>query len=190
MKKALLVIALAAAASPALSHVGGAPGHHAGSGLAAGFGHPFGGLDHLLAMLAIGVWSASALPLRQSWIAPLGFVAAMLAGAGIAFAGVPLPGVETMIAVSVLLSGLLVAIRLPLPAVAGAAVAAAFAVFHGHAHGIEAAGGVAAYMAGFAAATALLHLLGIGVGLLLARSRMALAALGSATALAGAAMLS
>ena len=108
----MATLALAAASGTALAH----PGHDAAS-FASGFAHPFGGLDHLLAMFAVGLYAA-----RQSgaarWALPAGFVAAMLAGAGVSAAGLVLPAVESGIALSVLVFGLLIAFaaRLPLPA--------------------------------------------------------------------------
>jgi urease accessory protein len=134
--------------------------------LRAGFGHPFTGTDHLLAMVVLGAWSA--LALRRVWLAPLAFVAALLVGALAAMAGIALPGVEPMIAASLLALGLLTATRARLPVAAGMAVAALFALFHGAAHGQELQGAYgAAALAGMVAATALLHLAGIGLGLAL-----------------------
>lgn len=177
--------ALAASALPALAHTG-MPGHEH-DGLAAGLTHPLGGLDHLLAMLSVGIWSAVAAkgsPGRV-WPAPVAFVAAMLAGALAGHAGWALPLVETGIALSVVLLGLLIAARVELPALAGAGLVAAFAVYHGHAHGAEATGSIVAYMAGFALTTAALHIAGIGIGLLLARARIATSLAGGLVAAAG-----
>lgn len=152
--------ALAALATPAFAHTGVEPHMH---GFLAGLAHPLGGLDHALAMIAVGVWSALAAR-RQVWIVPAIFVAAMLAGAGLAQAGVALPAAETAIAMSVVALGVLIAVGVGLPGGAGAALVALFAVFHGYAHGIEATGTVVGYMAGFAATTAVLHLVGIVLG--------------------------
>ncbi|MCE6950208.1 HupE/UreJ family protein [Cereibacter sphaeroides] len=159
MKKLALATALTALAAPAMAHTG----HGDASGLAHGFLHPMLGADHLLAMLGVGLWSGFALP-RKVWAGAASFLAAMTAGAGLAWAGVALPAVETWIAASVLLVGLLVALsqkggRVALP-LAGIAV---FAAAHGHAHAAEATGAAGAYLAGFLASTALLHLLGIAV---------------------------
>ena len=177
--------ALAASALPALAHVG-MPGHEHG-GLAAGLTHPLGGLDHLLAMLSVGVWSAVAAKgdARRMWLAPAAFVAAMLAGAVAGHAGMALPLVETGIALSVLLLGVMIATRIELPSLIGAGIVALFAVYHGHAHGAEATGPIAAYMAGFALTTAALHLSGIGIGLLLARARIATSLAGGLVAATG-----
>lgn len=181
----LVFAAALVAAGPALAHTG----HGDASGFAHGLAHPFGGLDHLLAMAAVGLWSATALPRERLWSVPLAFVAAMLLGAGLAFAGLGLPLVEGMIATSVLILGLMVALRLKLPVLAGATIAAAFALFHGFAHGAEAAGGVAAYMAGFTIATATIHAGGILVGLPLVDRTLVQRAVGGAIAIAGVAML-
>lgn len=176
-----LVPAAVLLATPALAHTG----QGEASGFAYGLAHPIGGLDHLLAMAAVGLWSAIALPRGQVLAAPFAFVAAMLAGAGLAFAGLALPAVEGMIAASVLILGLMVATRAKLPVAAGAGVAALFALFHGFAHGAEAAGGIAAYMAGFAISTAAIHLAGVGLGLALTGRRLAEGAVGGAIAAAG-----
>ncbi|WP_211442000.1 HupE/UreJ family protein [Collimonas humicola] len=148
--------------SAALAH----PGHPDAFGFNDGFAHPFSGLDHLLAMLAVGLWAAqnkrSAL-----WVLPLAFPLMMAAGALLALAGVALPGVETGIAVSVAVLGLLIAFAIRMPVWAGAAVVSVFALFHGYAHGSELPHGASAlwYGAGFVAATALLHLSGLAIGL-------------------------
>jgi urease accessory protein len=141
------------------------PFHPMGAGFNAGFAHPFAGLDHLLAMIAVGLWAVQ-FDARWVWAIPLAFVTAMLAGGALGFAGVTLPLVEPMIAASVLALGLLTVLRIRLHA-AGIVLVAAFALFHGIAHGIElpAAAGVLPYAAGFALATALLHGLGLLAGL-------------------------
>ncbi|KQV95855.1 HupE/UreJ family protein [Rhizobacter sp. Root1221] len=164
------LLALAGSALPLLAaaHTGGAAPHDHGtlSSLAAGFSHPFTGLDHLAAMVALGVWSA--MTSRRMWLAPVAFASALLAGALLGLAGLALPAVEPMIATSLLVLGLLVATGRQLPATAGAALAAVFALFHGVAHGTELAGpGTAAAVTGMVAATALLHGAGIGLGLAL-----------------------
>lgn len=188
MKRILLAAAAAFVSTSAFAHTG----HGEVSGFMAGFLHPFSGVDHMLAMLTVGLWSAMALPVGRVWAAPAGFVVAMLAGAGFGMSGVPLPMVEGMIAFSVLAFGLLLAFRLELPVVIGAGLAALFALFHGHAHGTEAAGGVLGYMTGFAVATASLHLAGVGAGLGLQRlkiARLAAAVLGGGIAVAGLALI-
>ena len=160
----------AAALLPALSlaHSGGDAGAHHAAAAAwlAGFAHPFTGLDHLAALVALGVWSA--LTARRVWLAPLVFAATLAFGAWLGVAGLALPMVEPMIAASLLVLGLLLATRAQLPALAGAAIAATFALFHGAAHGQELAGdGAWSAFAGMVLATALLHAGGVGLGVLL-----------------------
>ncbi len=180
---------LAAGSAPAFAHTG-VPGHEHG-GFAAGLLHPVSGLDHLLAMLAVGVWSALIArgDTSRMWIAPLAFVTAMLAGAGAGYAGLPLPLVETGVALSVVALGFMILARVELPALAGAGVIALFAIYHGHAHGSEATGSIAAYMAGFALTTACLHVAGVAVGLAAPRIRLAAPVAGGLIAAAGAYLL-
>jgi len=172
LPRTLLAIALLGTATVARAHTGNDAGlHHS---FASGFVHPFTGLDHLSAMLAVGLWSAlsaMALDRRVLW-APAEFAAMLLVGAGLGFAGVRLSAVEPMIAASVLVIGLLVAVRLRLPGWAAAAVVGAFALFHGVAHGTELAGMATrwAVIAGMVGATLLLHATGLGAGLLLRRT--------------------
>lgn len=165
--KAALVLAATLLATPALAH----PGHGV-TGLAAGFAHPFGGLDHLLAMVAVGAWAAVAGDARR-WAWPLCFVAAMAVGALLGGSHA-LPGTEVLIALSVVVLGAALAARWrPALALGGAAIAG-FGLVHGWAHGAEAAGGPGlGYLAGMLAATALLH----GVGLALAQRATTLPAL-------------
>lgn len=175
-----------AAATPALAHTGTGAHTH---GFLAGIMHPLGGLDHLLAMLSVGIWSALAMRGRSVLIAPATFVAAMLAGAGMGVGSLPLPMVETGIALSVVALGLMILTRIELPVAAGAALVALFALYHGHAHGSEATGTVAAYLAGFALTTAMLHVSGIAFGSALARVEHASRFVGAAIAASGAYIL-
>jgi urease accessory protein len=175
-------VALVAIATPALAHTGTEPHAH---GFLAGLVHPLGGLDHLLAMIAVGIWSSLAAG-RRVWIIPAIFVAAMLAGAGLAQSGVALPAVETAIAMSVVALGALIAAGVSLPVGAGAALVALFAVFHGYAHGIEATGAVLGYMAGFAITTAVLHATGILLGRTIAVLPLASRLLGAGIVASGA----
>lgn len=160
--------ALLLAATPvlALAHAGhDAGGHH---GFAAGLEHPFTGLDHLMAMLAVGLWGAlTAAPGDRGALlrAPLAFAGMLLIGALAASAGLALPAVESMIAASLLALGLLLALRLSLPAAVGVALVGGFAVFHGAAHGQELSGWQA--LAGMLLGTVLLHALGLALGRLL-----------------------
>lgn len=190
MKKILtfsLTLVAATAPGMALAHAGALA--HAHEGLLAGLVHPFTGIDHLAAMLAVGVWSA--LAVRPVWLAPLAFVALLTAGALAAMMGLQVPVVEPMIAASVLALGLLIALRRDLPLVAAALLSGAFAFFHGAAHGAElpgAAPGLA--LAGLVLSTAALHLGGVGLGHWLAQGRRTLSTwAGSGVALLGAGLL-
>lgn len=166
LSKALLFIAFSALSTGAGAHVG-AHSHSHGD-FTAGFLHPLLGLDHLAAMVAVGVWSA--LAARRAgpgllW-GPTGFAALLLAGAVLGMQGVSVPAVEPMIAASLLASGLLVASRLRVPGLVAALSVGVFAVFHGAAHGYELAGDGGAWktLAGMLAATALLHCAGLAAG--------------------------
>jgi urease accessory protein len=152
----VLAVALMGVAGSAEAHLLGETG-----GLSGGFAHPLSGLDHVLAMLAVGMWAAQ-LGGRAVWLVPLSFVAMMTAGGAVALAGLPLPLVELGIAGSVVVFGALIAFAARLPVGLGMAVVGAFALFHGHAHGTEipAAASAVAYAAGFVAATGLLHAAG------------------------------
>lgn len=165
-KIALLSGLMALAATPALAHPG-----HAVSGLAAGFAHPFSGLDHLLVMVAVGLWGGLALG-RGKALWPAAFVAFMLAGYGLGLGGAALPGAEAVIIGSVVALGLAIGLNLKPPAALGAAVVGAFAVAHGYAHGLEAPAGAASagFAAGFAAATVTLHAVGLGLAWAVGRS--------------------
>ena len=132
-------------------------------GFATGFLHPLTGVDHLVAMVAIGLW-AGMLGGRLSWLLPLGFLGGMAAGGALGLAGVGLPGVGAGILASLVVLGALVGAAGRLPAALALPMVAAFGLLHGHAHGTEAVGGAFGYEAGFLIATALLH----GAGLLLA----------------------
>jgi urease accessory protein len=157
------------AASPALAHVG----HGSTASFTAGFGHPLGGLDHVAVMVAVGLWAALKGG-RALWAWPAAFVGVMLIGGVLGMAHVPVPFVEPGILASVVALGLLVALAVDLPVWLGALVIGVFAIFHGHAHGSEVAeniGGIE-YMAGFAAATASLHAVGIAFALLMQRAAL------------------
>ncbi len=160
-------LALLAASGVALAHPGH-PGHDAASSFAAGFLHPLTGADHLCAMIVVGLWSS--LTSRRVWLAPVAFVAMLAAGGLLGMSHwFSLPGVEPMIAVSLLVLGLMLATRAKLPGWAGAAIVGAFAVFHGFAHGAELPDEASAlhYVAGFLVATGMLHGIGIAAGVAL-----------------------
>jgi urease accessory protein len=179
---------LALSASPALAHTGAG----AAVSFMDGFGHPLGGLDHVLAMVCVGLW-AGFTGGRATWVYPLAFIAFMAVGGLLGIADIGLPAVETGIALSVVVLGAALAFGLKLPAALGAALVAAFAVFHGHAHGAEMAAGAdaAGYAAGFMVATGLLHGLGIALSprALPRLPVVAARAAGGAVALAGISLL-
>jgi len=182
----LLTIVFALAPSLAFAHVG------IGDtiGIAHGFMHPVSGIDHVLAMLAVGLFAAH-LGGRALWLVPLAFLAMMAFGGALGIAGVALPYVEIGVAVSVVMLGIIIASRISPPLAIAMALVGFFAIFHGHAHGAEmpeTALGLA-YGAGFILATALLHAIGIGLGILIGRERRVMQTAGSVIALAGAAIL-
>lgn len=172
---AIAGLAASVAAPLAMAHVGadGAPHMHDGNALqslAFGALHPLTGLDHLAAMVSVGAWSVLSKPgqsMRSLLIAPAAFAVTLLFGALLALAGLRLPGVEPMIAASLLVMGLLVATHLRLGTRVGAALVAVFALCHGLAHGTELGGHAMAALTGMVASTAVLHGLGMGVGLAL-----------------------
>ena len=164
----LILIAATALSTSASAHLGTDSGtHHT---LVDGLLHPLTGLDHLAAMLAVGLWSAlSATSARRMWLAPVAFAGMLLVGALLGLNGLALPAVEPMIAASLLVMGLLVATRAKLPLAVTAGVVGVFAVFHGIAHGTELAGGGNGFapLLGMLVATIALHLAGVGLGLAL-----------------------
>jgi urease accessory protein len=136
-------------------------------GLLTGFLHPISGLDHLIAMVAVGLWGAQ-LGRPLLWILPVAFPMVMAFGGALGIRGVPIPAVEVGIAVSGLLLGLFIAMARKVPMWAAITLVGVFAIFHGHAHGTElpSAADPIAYAAGFVSGTGLLHLAGIAVGTL------------------------
>jgi urease accessory protein len=157
----LLALVVLAAAAPAQAHIIGA----AGAGWTQGFSHPFSGLDHSLAMVAVGIWAAQT-GRPALWVLPVVFPVALAAGGLLGFAGLPVPGIEAGIAASVLGLGLLITLQAKPPLALSIALVALFALFHGHAHGTELplAASPLLYGLGFLLATGLLHLVGIGIG--------------------------
>ncbi|WP_411032960.1 HupE/UreJ family protein [Shinella sp. BYT-45] len=183
----LAFAALAATTVPAFAHL--APEEH--GSFMAGFSHPLFGLDHILVMVAVGLWAAQ-IGGKALWAVPAAFVATMAIGFGLAVSGVGLPFVEPAILASVVALGLLVAMAVRLDTAASAAIVAVFALFHGHAHGGElGAAGALQFGIGFVVATALLHAAGIGLGLGIARlsgGTVFARIIGGLTALAGLAL--
>lgn len=180
------VLAAAVATAPAFAH----PGAHHTAGLSGGFMHPLSGWDHLLAMLAVGVWAAQ--QRRFAWGLLALFPAAMAFGALLAFGGFVLPLAEPGIAASVLVLGLMVAFAVRMPAPLSGLMVGVFALFHGFAHGAELPAGAsaAAYGAGFLAATLALHVCGAGGSRLLQNLHaLVVRAAGAGVAVTGAWML-
>ena len=180
----ILIVAsfLAALPTAASAHTG------VGSvfGFSSGLLHPLGGLDHLLAMFAVGLLAAQ-LGGRAIWLVPTTFVSVMALGALAGFVGMPLPGAEYGILLSVIMIALPVAFAFGMPTIVAMALVGIFAVFHGHAHGAEIPTDAHAgtYVVGFALTTALIHVAGVGLGLTLGR----LAAGAPALRLAGGAIV-
>lgn len=160
--RALLTLALIGLPTAALAH----PGHEHLPGLLSGFLHPVGGIDHILAMVAVGVF-AFVLGGRALFLVPLSFVGMMAAGFALGVSGLQLPFVELGIALSSIVIGAAAAWGKPMPLAAAMALAGVFAVFHGHAHGAEMPANAAGfeYALGFLLATVLLHLTGVGAAL-------------------------
>jgi urease accessory protein len=157
-------------------------------GFLTGLLHPVSGLDHVLAMVAVGLWGAQ-LGAPAMWLLPVTFPVVMAFGGMLGLLGVPLPGVEIGIALSALVLGLAVSAAWRPPLIAAAVIVGLFAVFHGHAHGTELPAGASGllYSLGFVAATGLLHATGIGIGLIhrWERGKSILRALGAVVAAAG-----
>jgi urease accessory protein len=185
-KSALILVAASSACTGALAHTG-----HGAHSLMEGLTHPFG-LDHLLAMVAVGVWSVSALPARKAWQGPATFMLALVLSAMLGASGETIPYLEHAIALSVSLFGLMLIVAArPMPKMFGLGLIAFAASLHGLAHGAETPEtGFAGYAAGFVFTTAALHLGGVGIGLSIRRwlaksTAPALTTLGSALGFAG-----
>jgi urease accessory protein len=185
------LFALCAIASPAYAHV--ALGQ--AESFSIGFFHPLGGIDHVLAMVAVGLYAAS-LGGAAVWLVPAAFVGTMVAGGALGYVGLPLPYVEQGIGLSVVAIGIAIAFGVRLPTVIAMGLVGLFALFHGHAHGSEGAELAAflPYAAGFVIATALLHVTGAVFGLALDRHGSALSeflrrAAGATGAVAGVLLL-
>lgn len=155
--RSLMALILLLAVQPLAAHTtGGAIG-----GLGSGLGHPLFGIDHLLAMLAVGMW-AYQLGGSALWKVPMVFVLTLLVGANLGLAGLSLPFIEPMIAASLMMLGLIIAMKWRVVPLLASMIVAVFALFHGFAHGIEMplAASPTAYITGFTLATILLHGLG------------------------------
>jgi urease accessory protein len=177
-------LSLALAASPALAHVEAG----AASGFLTGFLHPLSGWDHVLAMIAVGLWGAQ-LGAPAIWLLPVTFPIVMALGGVLGLVGVPVPGVEVGIAASAILLGAAVMTESRPPLFVAAALVAIFAIFHGHAHGTELPPGQSGlvYSLGFVIATGCLHAIGIAVGAIhrWPRGQVALRVAGGSVGLAG-----
>lgn len=180
----LIAFISVAVAEPAAAHTG----HGLASGFAGGFLHPLFGLDHVLAMVAVGLWGAF-LGAPAIFILPVVFPLVMAFGGVLGILGIPLPGVEPGIAISAVVLGLMVALAAKPHLAVAAVLVGLFAMFHGYAHGTELPAGAdaIAYSLGFVIATGLLHLAGVAFGLLAQwpQGRIAVRAAGSAIAVAG-----
>jgi urease accessory protein len=185
---AVLLLFLATA-GPAFAHTG----EGIAGGFLGGFEHPLLGPDHVVAMVAVGLWGAFLGP-PAIWILPVVFPLVMAFGGALGILGVPVPGIEIGIASSAIVLGLMVALAARPPLWIAAVLVGAFAIFHGHAHGAELPPGAdaVAYSVGFVMATGVLHLTGIAFGLLTRwpAGRIAVRAAGAAIAVAGAVFLS
>jgi urease accessory protein len=155
-------------------------------GFLSGFMHPFSGLDHLLAMVSVGLWGAF-LGRPLIYVLPMVFPAMMVVGAIMGMIGVPMPPVEVGIALSVLVLGGCIALAVKAPVWAASLIVALFAVFHGYAHGKElpSAADPIGYSAGFVLATGLLHVSGICLGLLNERPNGVVVTRGAGAVIAG-----
>jgi len=164
--RAVAVLATFCAQS-AFAHVGQATGQ----GFLTGFLHPISGADHVLAMVAVGLWGAQ-LGAPAIWVLPVAFPLVMAMGGMLGFLGLPIPGIEYGIAASAIVLGAAVAFEVRPPIVVAALLVGLFAIFHGHAHGTELPPGQSAllYSMGFVIATGCLHAMGIGIGTVHRRS--------------------
>lgn len=184
----LLALPLILMAGAAAAHTG----EGINTGFASGFWHPILGWDHVVAMVAVGLWCAF-LGQPAIWTLPVVFPLVMALGGALGVIGVPMPAVETGIALSGVVLGLLIAFAVRAPTWVAAAIVGIFAIFHGHAHGTELPEAFSAYgyAVGFVVGTGLLHLVGIGLGFLTATApgKAAVRGAGGLIALTGAAFL-
>lgn len=179
------VAVLLSLSGPAFAHTGTHP-----EGLLSGLAHPFSGIDHLLAMLLVGVWATSLDTGRKALLVPLAFVTCMAAGAALGVAAYGVPMTELGIAFSVLFLGMLLLTRMRLPLGIAAPLVGMFALFHGNAHGLEMQPGhLALYFSGFIAATAALHLAGMALGRKLMAHHWGMRGLGLVSGIVGASLM-
>lgn len=187
-KPLALALPLMLLATQASAHVG----EGINTGFASGFWHPIYGWDHVVAMVAVGLWGAF-LGKPAIWILPVVFPLVMAFGGAMGVVGIPLPAVETGIALSGVVLGLLIAFAVKAPIWVAAVIVGIFAIFHGHAHGTELPEAFSpyGYAVGFVIGTGLLHLVGIGFGFLTVSNagRMAVRGAGGVIAAVGAAFL-
>ncbi|MDE2383041.1 MAG: HupE/UreJ family protein [Alphaproteobacteria bacterium] len=190
MARNFRTLVLAAAALAGFSGAAEAHPGHGAVGFAAGLLHPLSGLDHMVAMVAVGLFAAR-LGGRALWALPMAFIGMMSVGGALGMNGFALPYVEVGIAASVLVLGALVALEWSLPVSAAMGLVGFFALFHGHAHGSEmpALASGLSYGLGFVAATALLHGAGLALGVALKNSAGVVKVAGAAAAIAGAGLL-
>ena len=167
MTKRLAALLLTALPLAAFAHTG-----HGDHGFIDGFAHPFLGLDHLLAMLLVGVWSV--LNARRVWMAPLTFVLLLAGGAFLGQHGIVVPQLEPLVAASVLVLGVMLTLPFRVGLTAALAVIGGFALFHGMAHGGELEQG-STIMAGIVLGSAILHGIGMGIAHFVLRNRPTLA---------------
>mgnify|MGYP000877335768 CR=1 FL=1 len=165
--RAVVALGLTAAAAPAFAHAG-----PAGHDFMHGLGHPLTGIDHFVAMLAVGLWAATR-PSQSAWKAPVAFLACLTIGAVLGVAGGAVAMVEPVVASSIIALAAMLLLAPAVPDRGGLAIIGGFALFHGYAHGAEAAGGLTGYFAGFLLASALLHVAGWRIGTALFASRPA-----------------
>jgi urease accessory protein len=160
----LLIVACVLAPEMAYAHTGSGMS----GGFLSGFTHPILGWDHVVAMVAVGMWGAF-LGAPAIWLLPIIFPLVMAFGTVLGIAGVPIPGIETGIATSAIVLGLLILLAIRLPLWIACIIVGGFAIFHGYAHGTELpqAANPLAFIIGFVLATGMLHLIGIAFGLLL-----------------------
>lgn len=192
LNRKLLAVGTAALTALIATGASAHPGHGLEATFTGGGAHPFSGLDHVLAMIGVGLWGAQ-MGGKAIWQLPLAFVGALILGALVGMAGAGLPVMEIGIAGSVAVLGLAIVFAPKIPAWAGFAITALFGLLHGHAHGAEmpASGSAASYVIGFVAATLALHALGVGLGVLGRKQALRLAprALGAMGAVVGVLML-